>query len=203
MYAQHMPLISEYGRTPAGFAAVVSFAIATQNQRFYLIKRIMECARSDGVFACTQLSRRQKNGVLYAQVHAGAYLLRLSDDTVDALRLLVELPSIGIVKAAFVLQMLGYPVGCLDVHNTRLAGLPPRMFQRVPTSVKAFDTCIQKYLDTCTRLGGAALLWDRWCTLIACKYSRWFTNTETVSAYHVSCIMGERDEEKCVCSIAG
>ena len=30
MYSEHVPLLRECGRTPEGFAAVVSFAIGTQ-----------------------------------------------------------------------------------------------------------------------------------------------------------------------------
>ena len=193
MYAEHMPLIREYGRTPDGFATLVAFAIATQNQYFFHVDSIMGIIRSDGAHACTRLKTRQKAGILHVQVR-GAKYLPLPPCTADALRLLIEIPSIGIVKGSFVLQMLGYPVGCLDVHNIRMAGLSARVFSRVPARTEALSLRLETYLNVCTQMGGAEVLWNTWCTLIACKYPHWFKSAEAVSAYHVHCVMGEREK---------
>ena len=109
----------------------------------------------------------------------------------DAIRVLVEVPSIGITKAAFILQMCGYQIGCLDVHNMRLAGLSRRVFEHIPTSMEGLTHKLRTYLDTCHALGGAARMWDQWCSVIARTYPKHFPTADAVSAYHVACIIRE------------
>ena len=187
MYAEHVPLMKAHGQTPSGFADIVTFAIVTQNQHFYRVKPILERMRSHGLEFCSMLTRRQKASIAHVQTEA-ADVLPLPPCTREALRCLVELPSIGIVKAAFVLQLLGYPIGCLDVHNMRIAGLARHVFDHIPTKAEGLSQKFRTYMDTCTALGGAEFLWDRWCHVVALKYPKWFPSANHVSAYHVDCI---------------
>lgn len=192
MYEKHVPILTQYGQTSDGFADIVVFAICTQNQRFYNVAGMLKTLHVDGVAACRKLTLRQKDAIVYAYRHAGDLQQTLPACTVDAMRVLVELPGIGIVKAGFILQMLGYPIGCLDVHNLRLAGLAPKVFARIPASAEGLTHKIHVYRDVCHTLGGAERLWDDWCTLISLKYPRWFPTAEHVSSYHVACIIHER-----------
>lgn len=190
MYSEQVPTITQYARTPQGFADVVTFAITTQNQHFYHVKSIMQVIHDYGVDAPTQLNKRQKYAIAHIKMHASKYVY-LPSCPLAAMRRLVELPSIGIVKAGFILQMLSYPgIGCLDVHNCRNAGLSRNIFSRVPTSTENLMQRLQVYLSTCQILGGAAYLWDSWCEHIAAKYPAHFENAEAVSMYHVNCVRG-------------
>lgn len=147
----------------------------------------MNSVRHGGIDAATMLNGRQKYGIAHIQQHAQKYL-PLPGCTLSAMRRMVELPSIGVVKAGFVLQMLGYAVGCLDRHHLQLAGLDSRIYSRIPTSADALTLRLQTYIATCERLGGAAYLWNSWCSLIAMKYPGHFVSAEAVSAYHVRCV---------------
>ena len=188
MYVDHVPLLTLHGQTPSGFVDIVTFAIATQNQRFYNVKLLLDRLHTDGLSACTMLHGRQKAGMLYVH-NAVADLLPLPPCPLQALRSLLEIPSIGIVKAGFILQMLGYQVACLDVHNLRIAGLSRRAFDGIPASTEGLTHKLQTYLDTCQALGGAAYLWNRWCCVIALTYPKHFPTADAVSAYHVNCII--------------
>ena len=79
-------------------------------------------------------------------------------------------PGFGIVKAAFVAQLVLPPSpsgGCLDRHHLRAAGLDTRTFGRVPTNIVHLRQHITAYLDTCKQLGGSDRLWDAWCTQLS------------------------------------
>jgi hypothetical protein len=191
MYIDHVPILARHGTTPAGMADLIVFAICTQNQHFFRVRGIMDYLRAEGITTCTQLTGRQQRGIMWAQAHTAA-LCPLPSCTLEAMRRLIELPGIGIVKAGFILQMLGYNIGCLDVHNLRLAGLSPAAFKHVPTNTEGLTLKLRTYLATCASLGGTAHLWDQWCTLIACKYPRHFPTADAVSAYHVICVTGRQ-----------
>ena len=188
MYAEHVPLLTLHGQTPSGFADIVTFAIATQSQRFYNVKLLLSRVHTDGLSACTMLRGRQKAGILHTH-NAAEDLLPLPPCPFQALRTLLEIPAIGIVKAGFILQMLGYQVGCLDMHNLRIAGLSRRAFDGIPTSTEGLTHKLQTYLDTCHALGGAGYLWNQWCRVIAFTYPKHFASAYSVSAYHVDCII--------------
>lgn len=185
MYAEHQPLIAEHARSPQGFADVVSFVIATQNQRFYMVGAILEELRQHGIANGPYLSRTQKRGIAYAHLTARAHIARLTCDATTQLYSLLEIPAIGLVKAGFILQLCAGMVGCLDRHNLRTLGLSERAFDHVPTTTEALSSRIALYLHTCAQLGTPAVLYDNWCTLIAAKYPKQFTDADDVSYKHV------------------
>ena len=47
----------------------------------------------------------------------------------EILKLFFLIPNIGIVKAGFIAQMLGFNVSCLDSHNLKRLGLRQRKFK--------------------------------------------------------------------------
>ena len=188
MYADHVPLLAEHARTPSGFADIVSFAIATQNQRFYLVERIM-CGLRAGE-EMRQLTRAQQLGIAFVRQHARRFMPSRCVDTNKALRVLLELPQISYVKAGFILQMCGYEIACLDVHNCRAAGINAKALSRIPACAELLHARVEMYIMVCHVLGGAEYLWDSWCGLIATKYPRQFRSADEVSAYHVQCVKG-------------
>lgn len=184
MYTEQQPLIAEHARTPQGFADVVTFVIATENQHFYRVGRILESIWTEGLDRCSSLNSTQKRGIAYAHLRAADYTHLVTCDDVQALKTLVEIPSIGIVKAGFIRQLTVGSVGCLDRHNLKTAGFAPRSFDRLPQRTEGITARLEAYVSTCTLLGGSETLYDTWCRLIAAKYPEQFKNAEDVSEKH-------------------
>jgi len=186
MFTEHQPLIAEHARTPEGFADVVQFVITTQNQYFYRVGEVIDEIAQVGFEETKYLTPGQNRGIAYTRLHAP----RLLDDCKSAplmeqLRLLIEIPHIGIVKAGFITQMCYGRIGCLDRHNLRTAGLSLSAFARIPQSTESLTQRLATYITTCNAMGTSAWLWDGWCRLIATKYPQQFRDAEAVSWNHV------------------
>lgn len=77
----------------------------------------------------------------------------------------------GIVKAAFVAQMLGHDVACLDSRNVEREGLPARQWRTDGDARKATRGHVRKvgrYIAA-TR-GHARRYWNEWCAYVAQDY---------------------------------
>lgn len=187
MFAEHQPLIAQHATTPQGFADVVTFVIASQNQHFYRVGDVLQDLRENGLDGARYLTKIQRRGIAYAHIHAEDYVRALNQmpTNVERLKYVLEIPHIGIVKAGFILQLTRGESGCLDRHNLKALGLAPRTFARTSVSTEALTRRLQLYLATCESLGTPAQLWDAWCKLIALKYPRQFVDAEDVSRCHV------------------
>jgi hypothetical protein len=192
MFKEHQPVLAEHARTsPAHFAQLMVFAIATQNWHFGKCQSKLAELQTYGLDDAPSWTKSQKTGVHAAYAHATHWAQQtlFNDSPLRAIKALVECPSIGIVKAAFIRQMACGDVGTLDRHWIRHLGLDHDAFSRVPTSCESLTTRIQSYLTLCEQAGGSAVLWDGWCTRIAALYPAHFANAWHVSKYHVDCVM--------------
>ena len=99
--------------------------------------------------------------------------------TVKSMEWLTQVHGIGMVKAGFILQMLGHEVGCLDSHNIAMYGLDAKFLRRKPT-----EENIELYLELCRKLGGAEHLWDRWCERLAIQQPTRWRDADHVSMFH-------------------
>lgn len=103
-------------------------------------------------------------------------------DEVNSINLVAETKGIGIAKAGFLLQMLGYNTACLDVHNLNKLGISDTYF-RNNKRTQEYVTLVQKQ--------GAEYWWNTWCNFIAEKDGKkWFGSSEEVSKSHVTAIKG-------------
>lgn len=192
MYTQEQPLIAAHAKSPEGFADVVTFAIATQNQHFYRVGTILADLHMRGLDACKSLNGTQKRGIAYVHQHAGQVLELLANTRCSrspdilALRILIELPAIGIVKAGFIWQLIAGRVGCLDTHNLKTAGLRRGAFDYRPQSTEALTAHLSSYIAACAMLGTSEQLYNGWCSLIALKYPGHFNSAEDVSRKHAA-----------------
>lgn len=85
-----------------------------------------------------------------------------------------EVPGLGIVKSAFVAQMLGHNVACFDSRNLdtlEWGGRPFREFKRIGGKCvvkrETRERRIAEYVKMTIETGGAAHWWDHWCNGIA------------------------------------
>jgi hypothetical protein len=189
MYASHVPVISWAMRTyPKIFMRGCMFAILSARVPFNRVPDQMLDLKAKG----------DKSPCLWGwKFDAFAYLsehyARLSmnvcatDDAGEAIGHLCTVPGLGIVKAAFVAQMLGHDVACLDVRNIEREGLPPRAWRSdggARKTTKAFERKIARYVEQTS--GRAQELWDTWCNEVGHDYG--FTG-EQISRMHVDAIV--------------
>lgn len=98
-----------------------------------------------------------------------------------ALETLLEVPGLGIVKSAFILQLMGFDVACLDSRNVKREKRNPREFRTDGLPATKLRAKVGAYLDE--TFGRAAEYWDAWCADVATSYSM---TAEAVSALHLS-----------------
>ncbi len=103
--------------------------------------------------------------------------------TEAAMLCMLEVPGLGIVKSAFVLQLMGFDVACLDSRNVTREGRQPRAFRTDGRNAASLRPKVSLYLDE--TYGKAAHYWDAWCADVAEAYH---LTAEEVSALHLSIV---------------
>jgi hypothetical protein len=174
MYNRDMPLIKAHAlASKYGLTDVITFVLLTIQQPFQGVVRVE--GRD-----CSLLFGSKRAGFDYATEHAAvlhAAIVKAVEvgDVIGALDVLTNIPGLGVVKAAFVAQLCGLEVGCLDSHNMS------RLRETKMAKIKA-------YVATCAKLGGSEYLWNSWCDFVAGnRGNKRLTSGDTVSAFHVEC----------------
>lgn len=109
---------------------------------------------------------------------------------VEVVMLFMAVPNLGMVKAAFVAQMFGFNVACIDSHNIKRLGLKPSAVQTPPAKMKEASKRkkVSAYVAM-TQLEGAEYWWDTWCDHVAGNRANKALDTgDVVSRYHVECV---------------
>lgn len=83
----------------------------------------------------------------------------------EAVNVLLRVPGLGIVKSAFVAQMMGHDVACLDSRNVKREGMNPRAYRTDGKAPYDLRRKVAHYCDTTQ--GRAQELWDVWCNEVA------------------------------------
>ena len=124
---------------------------------------------------------RLRGNALWARVSA-AYNAGRDPHPDEAIRALLEVPGLGIVKAAFVAQLFGFDVACIDSRNAEREGRKRDAFKmdKGATSPARLDKLITLYLSVTH--GRAEEYWDAWCNYVALDYK---LSGEEISAMHL------------------
>lgn len=142
------------------------------------------------------LWNNKRDGYLYLQEHKQVLYGAIKEavkanDAVGAIDVLTNVPSLGIVKAAFVVQMCGLDVACIDSHNCDRLGLPRtalRFNKNVKPDVKRKK--IADYVTFTRKTGGSEYWWDTWCNYVAGNRANKSLDTgDKVSKFHVTAVM--------------
>ena len=206
MYKRDVALISDHAaKSPEGLIDVVEFVLCTIQAGLSTVK----AQRLD--IAETGLNSRflwgkKSEGLAYTKVNADWLWLKLhhlkdkgsTDPEViaDATLLLMKVPNLGMVKASFVLQCMGFNTACIDSHNLKRLGLKPSAVkisdklshEKKRAKVIAYVELCQKPADL--QITGAEWWWDSWCDLVAGNQANRRLDTgDAVSAYHVDCVI--------------
>jgi hypothetical protein len=196
MYDRDMPRMRAHAlASPEGLTDVIAFVLCTIQQPLQSVKNQLADIRVNGVDS-KYLFGSKRAGYAYAQQHASVLHAAIvaavaSDDVVGAIDVLTNVPSLGIVKAAFVAQICGLDVACIDTHNLRVLNLPETAF-RLAKSVKPETrrAKIAHYVQVTRETGGARHWWETWCAFVAgSRHNRSLPTADAVSAFHVDCLL--------------
>jgi len=180
--------------SPSGFVDVVAFVLCTIQQPLQSVRRQMDDLRANGAES-KYLFGSKRAGYAYAVAHAATLHAAMkaavkANDTIGAIDILTNIPGLGVVKASFVAQIIGFEVACLDGHNLARLGLAESAFKLAKTvKPETKRKKIAAYVKACADTGGARYWWNSWCDYVAGnKANRSLTSGDAVSAYHVACL---------------
>lgn len=83
---------------------------------------------------------------------------------------LLRIRGLGIVKAAFVAQLMGYNVACLDTRNVAREARNPRAYRTDGKTPLQLAPAVRRYVGE--TYGRAQEYWDAWCEDVAGAYDR-------------------------------
>lgn len=185
MYQDHVPILNAGMRLdPDTFVRGVTFAFLSMRTQFIRVAGQM-----------AEVDRAGSNARALWGFKRGAYdFLRLNKfdlhtrvvaatDSETAIAALTTIPGMGIVKSAFVCQMMGHDVGCLDTRNIKRLGLDPNEYKtrgEHDKTTAAFKRKVGRYVDATN--GQAEALWNDWCEDVAKVYA---VSGEDISRQHL------------------
>jgi hypothetical protein len=189
MYARDVPKLALPARQcPHAFLDVVTFVLLTIRQPLHSVASQMIDVRRRGTDSPWLFgSKRDGYAVAAADPTLRPDVLRAIDagDRVGAIRRVMRLPGLGIVKASFVVQCLGGDAACLDSHNLTRLGLPEGAFKVPPAANDDLKTRkISAYLSICDASGPAEWWWNTWCEYVAGRRGSPLQTADDVSAFH-------------------
>lgn len=196
MYKRDAKKIAKFAmQSPDNLVRVATFVLTTIQAGLQTTHNQMLDIDENGADS-KYLWNMKREGYLYLMQHKDTIfeLVKMSveqDDAVSAIEVLTNVPSLGIVKAAFVAQMCGLDVSCIDSHNCDRLGLPRtalRFSKKVKPEVKRKK--IAEYVDFTRKTGGSEYWWNSWCEYVAGNRANKSLNTgDAVSAFHVQAVM--------------
>ena len=196
MYDRDVPAMAAHAlASPSGLVDIITFVLCTIQQPLQSVENQMADIRQNGD-ASKYLFGSKRDGYRYAVDHADVLHAAVSKavevgDAVGAIDVLTNVPNLGMVKAAFVAQIVGLEVACIDTHNLRRLGLNPSAV-KLPKTVKR-ATKLQKiadYVQLCAETGGARYWWNTWCDYVAgSRFNRSLPTGDDVSAFHAHCVL--------------
>ncbi len=173
----------------------ITFVLGTIQNALSNVGKFMDNVAKDGANGIAMEGKR--NGYMYAVKHKHVLHQALKaavkhNDPVGAIDVLTNVPNLGIVKAAFVAQLVGLDVACLDSHNLDRLGLSRSAFKlNKNVSHETKMKKISKYVHYTQKTGGSEYWWDIWCNFVAGnRANKKLTTGDKVSRYHADCIIG-------------
>jgi hypothetical protein len=200
MYKQDVTAIEAHVSTgPRALMDVIEFVLCTIQAGLSTVRLQRDDIAKQGLTS-RFLWGKKAEGLAYAYDNAEplwAKLLQLKEggrtdpeNIAEATLLLMEVPNLGMVKASFVLQCIGFDTACIDSHNLKRLGLKESAVKVNPKlSAQTKKVKVLDYVKLCQQRG-TEYWWDSWCKYVAGnRANRYLTSAEAVSAYHVDCIL--------------
>lgn len=199
MYDRDATAIARHAlASPKGLHDVITFTLCTIQQPLQNVHAQRMDIASVGAESRFLFSSKRK-GYTWSEEHS-AYLWRVMHDILkrpdnaerkaDLIQHFMQVSGLGMVKAAFVVQMIGGGTACLDTHNLKALGMSEAAV-KIAKGLKP-ETARAKvlaYVKLCDETGGAAYWWDRWCNYVAGRRGSPLKTGDEVSAYHVRAVV--------------
>lgn len=192
MYREHVPAIRAHAlASPQGLASVISFVLLSIRQPFGTLDTATRDVKVRGRNSAYLWGWKQPgwdhvhDPATIESLHARLCATEATGSIVPTIDILAcEVPGLGIVKGAFVAQMLGHEVACFDSRNLSAMEMPSHSFRnsKPGTSDATRHRRIAQYVQITQETGGARHWWDTWCSAIAPSLGM---TPEEVSERHV------------------
>ena len=197
MYSRDQPIIENHMfSNPAGFVDSLEFVLTTIQAGLSTCRRQRRQIARDGLKAAC-LWGKKADGLKYGREHADRLLpeferLRSRDATEEAVTLATSIPCLGLPKAGFLCQLMGFNVACLDVHNLRREGLPATFVKLNKKAKPATQRKhVARYVEYCQR-NGSENWWNEWCEHVAGnRQNRKLATADAISRFHVDAVKME------------
>lgn len=196
MYNRDCKKIAKFAmKNPDNLAQVTTFVLTTIQAGLATTLGQMQDIKVTGANS-KYLWGNKREGYEYMQEHREVIFAAVkaavkANDPVGAIDVLTNVPNLGIVKAAFVAQMCGLDVACIDSHNCDRLGLS-RTALKFAKGVKP-ETKRKKiadYVALTQRTGGSEYWWNTWCEYVAGnRANKHLTTGDAVSKFHVTAVM--------------
>lgn len=192
-----MPKIKAYALASSeGLSDVVLFALLTIQQPFHRMAAQFNNVKAFGETSPYLFGAKRK-GFAWLQENR-EFLYRVTLDILaredgehrkaDLIQHFMQVPGLGIVKAAFVVQMIGGGTACLDRHNLTILGMPEDAFATKGKPPTKMRDLVLKYIRTCDRVGTSEHWWNRWCEYVAGRRQSPLKSGDAVSAFHAEAL---------------
>jgi hypothetical protein len=185
MYTDEQPIISQFARqSPTNFRKVATFVLCTI--RMPLLDAADDTPKAWAGEPCRSMFGHKHGAFAYLERHGDdlwyelEYLYTLGASENAMLRVISQVPGIGLAKGGFILQLCYGVSGCLDSHNLERFQIKESRYKK-----KLAKGRLEEYNDLCARLGGPAYLWDTWCEYLAARDGRYLSARE-VSRLHLT-----------------
>jgi hypothetical protein len=188
MYDQHAPVIAAYARTkPEGLYRAALFAVLSIRRPTTGLPDAMTDVLAGNGGPHLFGWKAQSYAFLTENKDALWRAMLACESNESAIFTMASVPGLGIIKAAFVCQMFGFDVACLDSRNMAVQGRHTREYltrgearKRMPK----FRHDVARYMAE-TR-GRARELWDDWCNAAGKTYGM---TGEAISQLHLDTIV--------------
>ena len=184
--------------SPEGFLDVVEFVLCSIQASLQSTKIQRQDIEANG-FNSRFLWGTKRAGLKHAVIHKEVlwsklqYLRDVSkyspEVITEAIEIILAIPGLGLVNAAFVAQLLGFDVACLDSHNLKRLGKGPAFValnkKLKPKTKRAKILAYVKF----TQEKGSEYWWDSWCEHVAGNRGNSdLATADLVSRWHVRVI---------------
>lgn len=194
MYRDDMPRIREYAHSsPDNLVQVGTFVLATIQMPFYRMLNAMEDIKQKGANSSYLFGSKRLGYAFMSEnkerLHSEMLAIFESGDNVECklIELFVQIPGLGIPKAAFLAQLVGAETACLDTHNLAHFGIDEKAFRLgAKVTAKTIRAKIARYVETCRAYNTSEGWWNSWCEFVVntSRNAGKFANAEEVSKLH-------------------
>lgn len=187
MYIEHNPVIAAGMRAdPETFIQGALFAVLSIRQPVIYVPDMLREVSREGRTA-QSLFGSKRDAYDHLQEHGTAVWAAVTKAATAraAVQAAMSVPGLGIVKGAFVAQLAGHDVACLDSRNMKRLGMDHREWRTdgKPAECPALQRKLDKYMSLVS--GRAREFWDDWCSDVG---PRWKMTADEVSALHLAIV---------------